>query len=88
MYLLKVVKPGGDEELVQECTRIFKTPLAEPGSWKLRLDFAGPKDSLFFTVPSAGVETIFVMTRHGDTVEILGKRPRHGSHAGSRRFRV
>ena len=87
MYLLKVVSPEGKEELTPECDRIFKTPLAEPGSWRLKLEFSGPRAPLHFTVPGPGVETIFIMTAHGDTIDILGKRPRHGQGLSYRRDR-
>ena len=87
MYLLKVVKPGGAEELTPACVRLFKTPLDRPGSWKLKLELASPRDPLHITVPSAEAETIFVMTQHGDTIEILGKRPRPGGGSRHRRDR-
>ncbi len=87
VYLLKIIRPGGAEELVPECTRIFKTPLEQPGQWDLKLEFPSPRDPLQLTVPSAEIETIFIMSRHGDTIEILGKKPRPGGSSRHRRNR-
>lgn len=87
MYLLKLVRPGGAEEYSPECVRIFKTPLAQAGDWRLELEVPGRKDPLFFTVPSDNIETIYIMTKHGDTIEILGKIPNATATAGARRRR-
>jgi len=86
-YLLKALKPGGAEELMPECVRIFKTPLGKPGSWRLKLELKGGGDPLQMTVPSAEAETVFIMSPHGDTIEILGKRPQHKGGPRHRRDR-
>ena len=87
MYLLKVLKPGGAEELMPACVRIFKTPLGQPGSWRLKLEFEGGREPQQITVPSPDAETIFLMSGHGDTIEILGKRPQRNGGPRHRRDR-